>query len=85
MAFCECSSLKNVILPDGLDVIYNFAFASCPALSSIIIPESVIWIVSYAFEGCDSLTIYVRASSEPETWDPNWNNDSLPVIWGYAE
>jgi hypothetical protein len=59
------SSLKKVILPDGLEKIGLYAFSNCEKLSEINIPDSVKYISSdkldgqympsYAFEKCYSL------------------------------
>lgn len=54
-AFLGCSSLVNVILPNGLQSIGSTAFAYCDALESIIMPENLQSIGDYAFARCKSL------------------------------
>ncbi len=55
-AFCECSSLTSITLPDGLTSIGGYAFADCSSLTSITIPEGVTRIEDGTFAGCSSLT-----------------------------
>ena len=50
------SSIKSLILPEGLTSIGNYAFASCDALIAAAIPSSVKSIGNYAFHGCTSLS-----------------------------
>lgn len=49
------STLKNVSLPDCLNVIGESAFGSCPNLTSVNIPERVTEIGYQAFANCTSL------------------------------
>ena len=46
----------NVIIPDGVKSIGNYAFNYCSSLASVIIPESVTSIGDYAFRNCSSLS-----------------------------
>ena len=55
-AFYECTSLKSVVLPEGLLSIKRSAFDGCSELSSILIPDSVTFIGNYAFFCCTGLT-----------------------------
>ena len=48
--------VKNVIIPDGVTSIGDYAFEGCISLTSITIPDSVTSIGSNAFNGCSSLT-----------------------------
>lgn len=48
-AFSECSSLKQIELPEGLKYIYSRAFQYCSKLSKVNIPTSVTKIGSSAF------------------------------------
>ncbi len=53
--FYNCSSLKEIILPDNLEVIEYVAFAYCEKLKEINLPDSVTYIGNSAFAYCESL------------------------------
>ena len=59
--FAKCNlSLTNylteIIIPDGIVYIGDYAFKSCRALKYVTIPDSVTYIGDSAFEGCWDLT-----------------------------
>lgn len=56
MAFCNCSSLTSVFIPNSITTIGQESFACCTNLLSISIPESVTFIGGTAFRECSSLT-----------------------------
>ena len=49
------STVKTVILPEGLTAIGNGAFSDCTSLTEITLPESLTSIGDSAFSGCSSL------------------------------
>ena len=51
-AFCYCTGLTSITLPDSLTVIGNYAFYGCTNLTSITLPNSLITIGEWAFYGC---------------------------------
>ncbi len=53
--FTGCSSIRKIIIPEGVTVIPEGAFWNCRTVSEIIIPDSVIEIEDYAFSRCNSL------------------------------
>ena len=55
-AFCGCSSLTSITIPEGVTSIGREAFEGCSGLTSITIPEGVTSIGREAFEGCSGLT-----------------------------
>ncbi|MBR2428605.1 MAG: leucine-rich repeat protein, partial [Alistipes sp.] len=55
-AFCNCSSLTSITIPDGVTVIGGYAFYGCSSLTSITIPDNVVSIENSAFSSCSSLT-----------------------------
>ena len=55
-AFCDCSGLTSVMIPESVTTIGDDAFGGCRGLTSITIPESVTSIGSYAFSRCSGLT-----------------------------
>ena len=54
-AFCNCTSLASVNIPNSVTTIGESAFASCESLASIDIPNSVTTIGKFAFAYCFSL------------------------------
>ena len=55
------SSLSEVIIPEGVISIRNYAFQGCSKLTQIIIPNSVISIGTHTFQNCVSLTnVYAK-------------------------
>ena len=54
-AFCNCSAIREIILPEGIKGIGYAAFSGCIGLESILIPTSVGLIDAFAFDGCKQL------------------------------
>ena len=48
--------IKDLVIPNSVDTINNYAFSGCSFLTSVTIPNSVISIGDWAFSGCSSLT-----------------------------
>ncbi|HAL29508.1 MAG TPA: hypothetical protein DCP20_02185, partial [Coriobacteriia bacterium] len=57
-AFCGCSSLVSVILPEGLSELGAGAFSDCWSLESVSVPDTLEQIGEHAFFGCRSLTAF---------------------------
>ena len=55
-AFCNCSSLTSVTIPNSVTSIESSAFSDCSSLTSVTIPNSVTSIGYYAFSDCSGLT-----------------------------
>ncbi len=55
-AFCGCTGLTNIIIPDSVVNIDDWAFVNCTGLTSITIPDSVTNIGKDAFGHCAGLT-----------------------------
>ena len=62
-AFCSCSGLTSVVIPNSLTSIGDYAFAWCSGLTSVVIPNSLTSIGQNAFSGCSGLTSIVIPSS----------------------
>ena len=61
-AFSGCTSLSNIVIPNGVTVIGAYAFNECKAITTLTIPESVTSIGDYAFYNLVKLnTIYFNA------------------------
>ena len=54
-AFFGCKSLREIVLQDGLRVIWEYAFSGCGKLKKIQFPASVEHICSSAFSCCKGL------------------------------
>lgn len=54
-AFDGCSSLRSIVIPNGVTSIGSYAFYNCSSLTSIAITNSVTSIEYTAFYGCESL------------------------------
>ena len=52
----ETILITDLIIPDGVTSIGNYAFCNCTSLTSVTIGNSVTSIGSSAFDGCSSLT-----------------------------
>ena len=50
------SSIRSLVIEDGVISIGSYAFYSCGSLTSVTIPNSVTSIGNRAFDGCNSLT-----------------------------
>ena len=54
-AFYDCESLKNIVIPEGVQKIDKGAFALCMNLETVSLPASVTEIVNNPFERCIAL------------------------------
>lgn len=57
-AFDNCSYVTDIIIPEGVTAIRNFAFRDCISLENVYIPESLAICQYDAFDGCGKMTIY---------------------------
>lgn len=62
-AFEDCQALESIIIPDGVDEIYDCAFRYCFDLSSVTLPNSLEDIDRHAFADCISLEEIVLPDS----------------------
>ena len=53
--FEDCDKLRNVFIPDTVEVIGKHAFEGCESLKYINLPETIKVIDSFAFQRCTSL------------------------------
>lgn len=84
-AFENCTTVKSIIISDGIKNIEMCAFYGCSNLTTILIPESVTEIDAAVFRHCSSLTVInCVASSQPAGWNANWNKYcNAEVVFGY--
>lgn len=69
--------ISSVVIPDGVEVISDFAFADCSLLKNIELPKSLKTIGDRAFSGCKSLTS-IKIPGSVKNLDCDW------VFW-YCE
>lgn len=55
-AFLNCTSIKSVVIPEGVTFIGEKAFKGCTSLEMVQMPDGVCEIGNNAFEKCSSLT-----------------------------
>ena len=88
-AFCSCTKLTSVILPDTVETIGKTAFSDCDRLADIVIPKSLKNIEKEAFDYCPSLENVYYLGSE-ESWDNisiGANNSDLQdadIVYNYT-
>ena len=79
--FANCTALKQINLPNNINMIGKKAFSGCSSLNSINIPDGTSVIGNYAFEGCESLTSVVISDSVTSIgWDAFSGCKSLTSI-----
>ncbi|MBO7133530.1 MAG: leucine-rich repeat protein, partial [Bacteroidales bacterium] len=57
--------LINILIPEGVVEIGEYAFDNCTSLVSIYLPDSVKTVATHAFEKCDEL-VFMRIPSDVE-------------------
>ena len=55
--FAENEDIKELIIPDGVTKIEDYAFESCINLTTVTIPTSVTDMGHYSFSRCDKLSV----------------------------
>ena len=65
-AFYSLSSLRVVILPEGVEEIGDFAFAYCVQLETVVLPSSLTSIGKGAFQGSALKSLHIAESSHLE-------------------
>ncbi len=55
--FAENENIKELIIPDGVTKIEDYAFESCINLTTVTIPTSVTDMGRYSFSRCDKLSV----------------------------
>ena len=55
-AFMNNSTMKNLIIPEGVKSIEPYAFRNCSKLNTIVLPSTLTTIRNYAFAQCSNIT-----------------------------
>lgn len=66
-AFAECGNMKQIIIPNSVQIIGNYAFAGCAELSQIIIGSGITSIGESAFRGCGAVSYIKIGNATPPT------------------
>ena len=82
-AFYDASLLKELIVPQNLISIGDYAFLNTK-LTKFFIPKSVISMGAFVFSGISELTVYAEASTKLPSWNDMWNSDMHPVVWNWG-
>ncbi|MBR0485863.1 MAG: leucine-rich repeat domain-containing protein [Oscillospiraceae bacterium] len=69
--FSECTSLKEVSIPETVTEFGEYAFYACSALEEIRIPASVIQIGNYAFETTENMLLFSVDENNPAYQSPD--------------
>ena len=83
-SFRDCTSLKEIIFPEGMTIIDEGSFLNCSALQSLYLPDSLEKIVKNAFEGCIGIES-ISVGKNLRLYEPNistviFNSPSLKHI-----
>ena len=79
-AFCNCTNLTSVTMPDSVTNIALRAFSGCSGFTRMAIPNSVVSIGSGAFSGCFRLT----SITLPFVGSRRGNSGSEDSVFGYV-
>lgn len=80
--FARCSSLKSIVIPDGVTEIGDNTFYECTALETINIPNGVREIGEYAFYYCTSLAKVNIPDSVIKIGELAFNESGLKELTG---
>ncbi len=76
-AFCACSGLTSVTIPESVTSIGERAFYGCSSLTSVTILSKTATFGSDVFNNCDNVTIYGYTGSTAETYA---KNNNIPFV-----
>ena len=77
-AFQWCSSLKSIVIPDGVTIIGVCSFSECTSLEMVEIPKTVTEIQRYAFEECTALVSITYRGTMQE-----WEQIKKGDMWNF--
>lgn len=78
------ASFSTISIPESVTSIGRAAFVGCDSLTRVVIPKSVETMGMNVFYASDFVKIYCEAKDKPDGWDPYWNSEDRPVVWGYT-
>lgn len=74
------TAITNLIIPDDITEVKNYAFYGCNGLTSVTIPNSVTSIGGYAFNSCSGLTSVGLPDPWPTIGDFAFANTGLTFV-----
>ncbi len=80
-AFINVNSVKEIILPEGIEKIGASAFKGCTGVENFVIPSSVTEIGNNAFSECPNAMIWCVTDEKPEGWSESFKDENTPIIW----
>lgn len=81
-AFLRCENVKEFIFGDNLTTLGTSVFTSCKNLEKVFLPKSLVNAGSNLFLTCPKLHVYCERTSQPTSWNAEWNKYKKPVTWG---
>jgi len=62
--FSGCSSIKSIVIPDGIVSIEDYLFRNCTSLRSIELHPDIVYVGEYSFDGCTDLeSIFIPSNA----------------------
>lgn len=74
------AKIENLIIPNGVTYIGDWAFSGCEFLSSVVIPSSVTYLGKYAFNACVRLSKVVLSEGITHIEDHTFYGTSIEKI-----
>lgn len=78
LAFADCKNLTDVVIPNGVENIDEWAFRACPNLVRVTIGSGVKNIGAYVFNGCTNLNSITFNGTITQ-----WNAITKSIMWKY--
>ncbi len=90
-AFCDCKSLKNILIPKGVPAIGNYAFGGCASLSNVVIADRDEPLKLYSnkekglFNDCPLDSVYIGGDisyyeDKEHGYSPFFRNQTLRTV-----
>ncbi len=80
--FAENENIKELIIPDGVTKIEDYAFESCINLTTVTIPTSVTDMGRYTFSRCDKLSVATLPAEQVDNIIPKENLTTVVINGG---
>lgn len=81
----EQTEIQDLVIPNNVTSIGNYAFGYCYGLTSVIIPNSVKNIGEYAFSGCSALTSVTIGSGVTGIGRNAFDGANIPTVISLKE